>query len=80
MPKKECEQALDRLFEYIDHELPEEQLTQIGEHLRECPPCEAEHRINEKIKNLVARTGGDVAPEALRDRILVTIQSARDDA
>lgn len=80
MAKRECEEALDRLFEYIDHELPEDQLKRIGEHLRECPPCEAEHRINEKIKNLVARTGGDVAPEALRDRILVTIQSARDDA
>jgi mycothiol system anti-sigma-R factor len=64
----------------MDHELPEDQLKRIGEHLKDCPPCEAEHRINEKIKNLVARTGGEVAPEALRDRILVTIQHARDDA
>lgn len=80
MPKRECEEALDRLFEFMDHELPEDQLKRIGEHLKDCPPCEAEHRINEKIKNLVARTGGEVAPEALRDRILVTIQHARDDA
>ncbi len=68
------------MFEYIDDELPEDQLKAIGAHLKECPPCEAEHRINEKIKKLVARTGGEVAPEALRNRILVTIQHARDDA
>ncbi|PKQ25457.1 MAG: mycothiol system anti-sigma-R factor [Actinobacteria bacterium HGW-Actinobacteria-4] len=80
MPKKECEEALDRLFEYMDHELPEDQLQRIGAHLKDCPPCEAEHRINEKIKHLVARTGGEVAPEALRDRILVTLQHARGDA
>lgn len=80
MPKKECEEALDRLFEYMDHELPEDQLQTIGDHLKDCPPCEAEHRINEKIKNLVARTGGEVAPDALRDRILVTLQQARGDA
>lgn len=80
MPKKDCEEALDRLFEYMDHELPEDQLQIIGTHLRDCPPCEAEHRINEKIKTLVARTGGEVAPDALRDRILVTLQHARGDA
>ena len=79
MPKPECEEALDRLFEYIDHELPEEEIHRIGEHLKECPPCEAEHKINEKIKRLVNRTGHDVAPEDLRDRILMTIRAVRPD-
>lgn len=80
MPKRECEQALDQLFEFIDHELPEEQLRRIGEHLKDCPPCEAEHRVNEKIKTLVSRCGGEVAPEELRNRVLATIQHARDEA
>lgn len=77
MAKRECEEALDRLFEYIDHELPEEQLRRIGEHLKDCPPCEAEHRINEKIKHLVARAGGDVAPDRLRERVLTTLRTVR---
>ncbi len=80
MPKRDCEEALDQLFEFIDHELPEEQLRRIGEHLKDCPPCETEHRVNEKIKTLVSRAGGEVAPEELRNRVLATIQHARDEA
>ena len=76
MSRPECEEALDRLFEYIDHELPEDEVHRIGEHLRSCPPCEAEHKINEKIKKLVNRTGADAAPDALRAKVLQTIRAA----
>ncbi len=77
MPGRECEEALDRLFEYIDQELPDDDLQSIGKHLKTCPPCEAEHRIKEKIKNLTALSGGEVAPDELRGRILESIRSAR---
>jgi len=80
VPKPECEEALDRLFEYIDHELPEDEIDRIGEHLKECPPCHAEHVINEKIKRMVNRTGTDTAPDELRARILSTIRAGRPDA
>jgi mycothiol system anti-sigma-R factor len=76
----DCRQALDQIFEYIDHELPDEELRHIGDHLKECPPCEAEHRINEKIKNLVGKCGDEVAPDDLRSRVLDTIRSARADS
>ncbi len=79
VPKPECEEALDRLFEYIDHELPEDEIHRIGEHLKECGPCEAEHKINEKIKRLVNKAGHDVAPDDLRARILTTIRATRPD-
>ncbi len=78
MPEPECEEALDRLFEYIDHELPEEEIHRIGEHLKTCPPCEAEHKINEKIKRLVHQTKQETAPDALRHRILDAIRSTRE--
>ena len=77
MPSRECDAALDRLFEFIDDELPDEELHRIGRHLKTCPPCEAEHRIKEKIKNLTALSGGDEAPDELRGRILASIRSAR---
>lgn len=81
MAKKQCEEALDKLFEYIDHELPDEELHRIGEHLNDCPPCEAEHKINEKIKRLTAEcAGGECAPADLRERILATIQQVREQA
>ncbi len=75
MPSHECEEALDRLFEFIDHELPEDELTRIGAHLKQCPPCEAEHQINEKIKSMVSRTGAETAPDELRARVLETLRS-----
>jgi len=78
MAKHECEEALDRLFEYIDGELTPSELEHVAEHLKECPPCEAEHQLNEKIKTRVAATGGECAPDALRARIIETIQTARE--
>ncbi|MDN4478298.1 mycothiol system anti-sigma-R factor [Demequina lignilytica] len=78
MPEPECEEALDRLFEYIDHELPEEEIHRIGEHLKTCPPCEAEHKINEKIKRLVNQTRHETAPDALRQRVLDAIRATRE--
>jgi len=78
MATHECEEALDRLFEYIDGELTPAELEQVSSHLKECPPCEAERHINEKIKSRVSATGGECAPEALRARIVATIQAARE--
>ncbi|WP_062078120.1 mycothiol system anti-sigma-R factor [Demequina globuliformis] len=80
MAGAECTEALDRLFEYIDHELPEDEVQRIGTHLKSCPPCEAEHQIKEKIKALTARTGGEKAPEELRNRILESLRAVREDA
>jgi len=77
MAGSNCEKALDRLFEYIDHELPDEELRNIGNHLRDCPPCEAERRINEKIKTMVSCCGDETAPADLRLKILGTLESAR---
>jgi len=78
MATHECEEALDRLFEYIDGELTPAELEQVSSHLKECPPCEAERQLNEKIKSRVSATGGECAPEALRARIVSTIQAARE--
>ena len=77
MSKPECEEALDRLFEYIDHELPDEEVHRIGEHLKTCPPCEAEHKINEKIKRLVNSAHHETAPDALRQKVLDAIRATR---
>ncbi len=74
---RHCEEALDRLFEYIDGELPEADLKEIAEHLKACPPCEAERRIRERIKEMVARCPQETAPERLRERILGIVAEAR---
>ena len=78
MATHECEEALDRLFEYIDGELTPAELDQVSAHLKDCPPCESEHTLNEKIKTRVSATGGECAPEALRERVLETLRLARE--
>jgi mycothiol system anti-sigma-R factor len=75
--KNQCDEALEKLYEYIDNELPDEELSRIGEHLKDCPPCESELRINEKIKTLASQCGGELAPTELRERILQTIAQER---
>jgi len=78
--KKQCDEALEKLYEYIDHELPDDELSRIGDHLKDCSPCESELRINEKIKALASQCGGECAPTELRERILMTIQQEREEA
>jgi len=78
MAKHECEEALDRLFEFIDGELTAAELEHVATHLKECPPCEAEHKLNEKIKSRVAKTGGECAPETLKLKVLETLRTARE--
>jgi len=72
-----CQDALDRLFEYIDQELPEDQIKEIAAHLKACPPCEAEARVAERIKQMVAGCPQEQAPEHLKARILAVIAEAR---
>ncbi|WP_062071695.1 mycothiol system anti-sigma-R factor [Demequina sediminicola] len=79
MAGQECSEALDRLFEYIDDELPADEVHRIGEHLKTCPPCEAEHQIKEKIKELTSHAGGERAPDQLRERVLASLRAVRED-
>jgi mycothiol system anti-sigma-R factor len=74
---KHCEEALDRLFEYIDGELPDADVKELAEHLKKCPPCETEHRIAERIKKMVSRCPQETAPERLRERIFAIVAQAR---
>lgn len=73
-----CDELLDRLFAYVDKELPAEELRAIAEHLEACPPCEAERRIHERIKEMVSFCPSEQAPQHLRERILAMISQARE--
>ncbi len=78
MAGKNCDDALDRLYEFIDKELPDEDLHRIDEHLHKCSPCKSEMELRVKIKELVHSHTREKAPEELRHRILTAINDARD--
>ena len=70
----DCSKVLDQMFEYLDGELDEPDLHLVREHLEECAPCMSEHDVDKVVKALIRRScGGEVAPENLRDKIVVQI-------
>jgi len=64
-----CADALDRLWEYLDSELPELDAATVRSHLAECQVCLEEYDVDVVVKHLVKRGCQEVAPEALRLRI-----------
>ena len=70
----DCSEVLDQMFEYLDGELGEPDLHLVQEHLDECAPCMTEHGVDKAVKALIRRScGGEVAPETLRNKIVVHI-------
>jgi mycothiol system anti-sigma-R factor len=70
----DCSKVLDQMFTYLDGELGEPDLHLVREHLEECAPCMTEHDIDQVVKKLIHRAGGgDLAPEQLRERIVLQI-------
>lgn len=64
-----CDEALERLFEYLDAELEAPDAERVRAHLDECAPCLEEYDVETVVKNLVRRCCQEEAPSTLRLRI-----------
>ncbi len=77
--KSECRSVLDRLYEYIDDEMADDDCATIQAHLDDCAPCLAEYGLEQAVKSLVHRSCGcDTAHDQLRLKILSKIRRAQD--
>ncbi|MBB2922951.1 mycothiol system anti-sigma-R factor [Cellulomonas cellasea] len=65
----DCDEALGRLFEYLDSELDAPDAERIRAHLEECEPCLGEYDVEAVVKKLVKRCCQEEAPADLRLRI-----------
>jgi mycothiol system anti-sigma-R factor len=74
----DCREALDRLFEYLDEEMPGADMVRIRAHLDECAPCLRELGIEEHVKKLVRRSCSEEAPAQLHVRIREQITVLRE--
>jgi anti-sigma factor (TIGR02949 family) len=65
----DCEQALKRLVEFVDGELPNSEHDGVEQHLRICRNCcsrmEFESRLKERLSTLSTKD----APSKTRDRV-----------
>jgi mycothiol system anti-sigma-R factor len=76
----DCSSVLDRVYEYIDHEMAEDDCATVQQHLDECAPCLAEFGLEQAVKALVHRSCGcDTAPEQLRLKVLSKIRQVQQD-
>jgi mycothiol system anti-sigma-R factor len=73
----DCNQILDRVYVFIDHELDHASSEQIQTHLDECGPCLREVDLERLVKALVARSCSERAPIELRQRVMFSIRQVQ---
>ena len=68
----DCGDCLERLYQYLDQELSEEDVATVRGHLADCQGCAHhfyfEERFLQKVHDAVA---GDRAPERLRQSVVL---------
>ncbi|HNA98429.1 MAG TPA: mycothiol system anti-sigma-R factor [Marmoricola sp.] len=77
MEVHDCSAALSRMMWFIDNELDQADCAQIQSHLDECAPCLDKYQLERAVKELVSRSCSEAAPEGLRERIHLRIQSVQ---
>lgn len=66
-----CQDAAERLYEWLDGELEPEMESAVGMHLKNCALCYPFLMFESSFREAVARSAGDEkAPEKLREDIL----------
>ena len=73
----DCEEALRRLFEYLDAELPGEPQREIEQHLERCRSCFSRVEFEKRLKAYTAELGREPVPSELEVRIHKALDSLK---
>ncbi len=74
----DCEHVLERIYQFLDHEIDTASGDAIRAHLAACEPCLDKFDVEQAVKSLVSRCcGGDTAPSQLRNKVLAQLAVAR---
>jgi mycothiol system anti-sigma-R factor len=65
----DCEEALRRLFEYLDAELAEEPRREVDHHLERCRSCFSRMEFERRLKAHVRELGSEPVDTSLQQRI-----------
>jgi mycothiol system anti-sigma-R factor len=69
-----CEEAVRKLYEYLDHELDTTTAQQLDKHLEICKSCCDHFEFERKVKKLIKDSCFDEkAPQFLKDKIRDTL-------
>ncbi len=73
----DCEKALENLYLFIDQEMDTASCAEIQTHIDDCTPCLTEYELERVVKSLVSRSCSEVAPDVLRQKVLISIRSVQ---
>ena len=71
----DCQEALKRILEFIDHALPDDERDCLERHLRACRSCFSRVEFERQLKDKFRALASDDTPDATRDRIKALIQT-----
>ncbi|MEA9985237.1 MULTISPECIES: zf-HC2 domain-containing protein [Subtercola] len=69
-----CDKAKAELEEYLHNELASNDAADIREHMAGCTDCSSELHVGVVLTEAVQRACREVAPENLRDQVLLSIR------
>ncbi|MDF0751027.1 zf-HC2 domain-containing protein [Marinobacter sp. 71-i] len=64
-----CEEVVERLVDYLHQELDNHTSAEIERHLERCHDCFSRAEFERRLRERIARSGQQEAPERLRRRI-----------
>lgn len=78
--KRECSEAVEVLYQFLDGQLTEERRLLIRHHLDDCPPCLDAFDFEADLRTVIAHKCRERVPDDLRLRVAAAIQEAMRDA
>lgn len=72
-----CADYLERIVYFLDNELDSADIAAVRLHLDACSPCLAKYDLQRTVKELIARSCSEPAPDALRRRVLLSIREVQ---
>jgi mycothiol system anti-sigma-R factor len=73
----DCADYLERIVYFLDNELDEADCSDVQMHLDECGPCLERYDLQRTVKQVVARSCSERAPDTLRERVRIQIQQVQ---
>jgi mycothiol system anti-sigma-R factor len=73
----DCADFLERIVFFIDNELDEADCSEVRHHLDECGPCLRKYDLERTVKQVVARSCCETAPEGLRERVMFQLREVQ---
>ncbi|MBZ5734291.1 mycothiol system anti-sigma-R factor [Nocardioides sp. TRM66260-LWL] len=73
----DCADYLERIVYFLDNELDEADCAAVQVHLDTCNPCLEKYDLQRTVKQIVARSCSEPAPEDVRERVLLRIREVQ---